>query len=75
MAGALFLLSETTLPSTSKDPICVKANAIANAIRAVKGAVVPDVDAIALRNMVAGNSVYHARGVDFDSPTEADGVS
>jgi hypothetical protein len=74
VTGALFHMAESDEPSSSDDPIYVKAYAIAKTIAATKGAVVSADDVTALRNLIANNAAYHAHGVSLDTPTVADGV-
>ena len=50
-------------PTTTTEPLFVKASTIANKIANVKGAVVSDADLLAMRNIVVGNPVYRSLGI------------
>jgi hypothetical protein len=77
VAGALFSLYDTgVVPdgvSNSGDH-WVKAFEIAQAIRNVKGAVVPATDATSLRQLIADRDSYKSAGVTMWGPTTANGL-
>ncbi len=74
VAGALFILYDNTVVSTSTLPVHLKAYQIANSIMNVRGAVVPDADVMSLRNIVAADPTYSARKVRLWTSSSADGL-
>jgi hypothetical protein len=77
VAGALFSLYDTgVVPdgvSNSGDH-WVKAFEIAQAIRNMKGAVVPAADASSLRQLIADRDSYKSAGITLWTPTTANGL-
>src|SRR5206468_2844407 len=64
VAAALFRIYDgAPTPTTTTEPLFVKASTVANKMANLKGAVVSDADLLAMRNIVVGNPVYRSIGI------------